>query len=131
MSHEEWKDAEPSPRPGPTRVAVISRDGIVVNERMHRAADLFVYEHHAGGVTFVERRALPPASGRVFRDFSALASVVKDCAWIVSLGFNGEARKELTARGFRLLETRGPIEQVIRGLPLDTLPPPANPSSSA
>jgi len=49
----------------------------------------------------------------------------------VSLGFNGEARKELTARGFRLHEARGPIEQVIRGLPLDTLPPSAAPSTAA
>jgi hypothetical protein len=102
-----------------------------VNERLHRAADLFVFEANQGRVTFVERRALPRTKGRVFRDFSALATLVQDCGWVVSLGFNGEARKELTARGFRLHEARGPIEQVIRGLPLDTLPPSAAPSTAA
>ena len=106
---------------GATRIAVASRDGLGVNERLHRAVDLHVFERHTGHVTFVERRALPPAKGRVFRDFSALAEIFRDCGWVVALGFNGEARKELAARGFRLAETRGPIEQVIRGLPLDRL----------
>ena len=102
-------------------MALTSRDGVAVNERMHRATDLFVFERSASRVDFVERRALPPAPGWVFRDFSALERVARDCGWIVSLGFNGEARKELAARGFRLHEARGPIVQVIRGLPLDPL----------
>jgi hypothetical protein len=114
-----------------TRVAVTSRDGISVNERFHRAADYFVFEREGNAVQFVERRERPVTMARVYRDFSSLAALLHDCAWIVSLGFTGEARKELGARGFRLHEARGAIEQVIRGLPLDTFPPSAAASDAA
>ena len=107
------------------RIAVTSRDGISVNERLHRAADFFVFERGGdGGVRFVERRARAATKARVDRDYSSLATLLADCGFVVSLGFNGEARKELAARGFRLHETRGAIEGVIRGLPLDTVSPP-------
>lgn len=111
------------------RVAVISRDGVSVNERLHRAADLFVFERAGERVEFVARRTLPPSKMRVFRDFPSLVTQCGDCRWIVALGFTGEARKELSARGFRLHEARGAIEQVIRTLPGDTLaaPPAAAP----
>ncbi len=105
------------------RVAVTSRDGVSVNERLHRAADYLVFERRGDQVAFVERRSRPATAARLFRDFSSLAKLLEDCAWVVSLGLNGEARKELAARGFRLLESRGPIEGVIRGLPLDTVTP--------
>jgi hypothetical protein len=104
-------------------VAVTSRDGIAVNERLHRASDCFVFEAAEGRVAFLERRTLRAETTRPYRDFSSLAALLRDCAWIVSLGFTGEARRELAARGFRLHEDRGPIEQVIRGLPLDTFLP--------
>jgi hypothetical protein len=115
------------------RIAVVSRDGISVNERFHRVADFFVFERGEDGrVEFVDRRVVKAARGRVFRDFPSLESLLSDCKVLVSLGFNGEARKELAARGFRLHEARGPIESVIRALSLDTLAAPeATPTEPA
>jgi hypothetical protein len=110
------------------RIAVISRDGIGVNERLHRARDCFVWERAGDGddhaPRFVERRVLAPATTRLFRDYLSLAQRLHDCRWLVALGFNGEARRELLARGFRLHEARGPIEVVIRSLPADSVAPP-------
>ena len=111
-----------------TRIAVISRDGIGVNERLHRARDCFVWERvgevGAPSPRFVERRVLAPPSTRIFRDYLSLARALHDCGWLIALGFNGEARRELTARGFQLHEARGPIEVVIRSLPADSVAPP-------
>ena len=110
-----------------TRVAVISRDGVGVNERLHRARDCFVFDRDGAGdaaaVRFVERRALSSAPARVFRDYLSLEQRLHDCGWLVALGFNGEARRELVARGFRLHEARGAIEGVIRSLPPDSVTP--------
>lgn len=109
---------------GGLRIAVVSRDGVGVDERLHRACDLFVFERRGERgeeIAFVERRALPARAGRPFRDFPSLAAAAHDCGWIVALGFNGEARRELAARGFRLSEARGPIDEVIRALPADSV----------
>lgn len=108
----------------PGRIAVISRDGVGVNERLHRAADVCLFERRGDAVRFVERRALAPPVGRVFRDYLSLAQAAAGCRTIVALGFNGEARRELEARGFRLHEARGAIERVIRSLPADSFGPP-------
>ncbi|MSR46033.1 MAG: hypothetical protein EXS13_03030 [Planctomycetes bacterium] len=115
MSH----DARPS-----RRIAVISRDGIGVNERFHRAADCVVWERHGNEVRFVDRRALPASPGRVFRDYLALANLVADCGWVIALAFSGEAKRELAARGFRLHEARGAIASVILALPADSFTSP-------
>jgi len=109
----------------PVRIAVTSRDGVGVNERFHRATDYFVFELRDGRAAFVERRRRPAGDGRLFRDFSTLERLLAGCRWVVSLGFNGEARRELSARGFLLHEARGPIETVLRALPSDSLAPPA------
>ncbi len=106
------------------RIAVISRDGVGVNERLHRAVDVCLFEVAGDSVRFVERRALPVPTGRVFRDYLSLARAAAGCRTIVALGFNGEARRELEARGFRLLEARGAIDCVIRSLPADSFGPP-------
>lgn len=105
----------------PLRIAVISRDGVGVNERLHRASDAFVWEREGGAPRFVERRALSSAPTKLFRDYLSLATVLADCGWVVALGFNGEARRELAARGFRLHEARGTIAEVIRALPADSV----------
>jgi hypothetical protein len=107
-------------QPRATRVAVTTRDGVSVNERLHRALDLHVFERRGDEVAFVERRARPASRAKVDRDYSSLEKLLADCAWVVTLGLNGEARRELAARGFRLLETRGPIDEVIRKLPLES-----------
>lgn len=109
------------------RVAVISRDGIGVNERLHRASDVCVFERRGGLVAFLERRRLPTQPGRPFRDYLSLATAIADCSWVVALAINGEARKELTARGFRLHEARGSIETVLRALPADSFSPTTRP----
>lgn len=97
-----------------------SRDGVSVNERFHRALDYFVFEVSRGRVEFVERRVRPVPEQRLFRDFSSLAALLGDCAWVVSLGFNAEARRELEARGFRVHEARAPIEGVIGEIAADS-----------
>ncbi len=105
------------------RVAVISRDGVSVNERLHRANDAFVWERDGAAVRFVSRRTLSSAPTKLFRDYLSLARVLSDCQWVVALGFNGEAKRELAARGFRLHEARGAIEGVIRTLTPDSVLP--------
>ncbi len=103
------------------RIAVISRDGVGVNERLHRALDCFVFDREGDRVSFVERRVFASGATRLFRDFLSLESTFQGCVWIVALGFNGEAKRELAARGFRLHEARGPVEGVIRALPVDSV----------
>jgi hypothetical protein len=105
-------------------IAVISRDGIGINERLHRATDVFVFSRAGDTVRFVERRPLPAPVGRVFRDYLSLAQAVAGCRTIVALGFSGEARRELAARGFLLHEARGPIDGVVRSLPAGSFGPP-------
>ena len=107
----------------PWRIAVVSRDGVGVNERFHRASDDFVFEWTAAGLRFVDRRLRPPSKGPVFRDYAGLALQLADCRTIVALAFNGEAKRELERLGFRLHEARGPIDAVIRRLAADSVGP--------
>jgi hypothetical protein len=62
-------DTQAVPARVPLRVAVTSRDGLAVNERVHRSRDFFVFEATGAGFRFVERRYLPPSGERVNRDF--------------------------------------------------------------
>ena len=97
------------------RIAITTRDGISVNERFHRAVDDSVWELAEGGsLRFVERRPRPSVVGGAFRDFEHYAKNLADCRWVASLGFTREARRELSGRGFALLELRGAIETEVR-----------------
>lgn len=101
-----------------TRCAVVSRDGISVNERFHRAHDFFVFDVESGPrgrVTFVERRYFPHAEP-MLRDFAGVAELLRDCEHLVALAFLGAARRAFTGLGFAVHEGRGEIQQVLRDI---------------
>jgi len=103
------------------RVAVASASGFVVDRHFGHAADLLVYEVNEEQVCFVGRRAVGKycAAGpancddpeeRLARAVSALAG----CEAVVVLRIGDAPRRQLEARGFRVVMSTNRVEDAVR-----------------
>ena len=95
------------------RVAVTSRDGVSVNERLHRANQLLVFVWDGSECHFLERRPKPEGVNAL-QVAEALAEHFSDCQFIFSVQVMGSTKRVLRGKGFAIIECRGPIHDVIR-----------------
>ena len=101
-----------SPRPC---VAVVSMEGVLVNQHLGEAEKLLVYEAHEGRLQLREARAAPAKGGGMQR-WQALAEVLSDCSTLLVSGVGGNPRKVLAASGIEVLEIEGLIEEAVRAV---------------
>jgi nitrogen fixation protein NifB len=101
-----------SPRPC---VAVVSMEGVLVNQHLGEAEKLLVYEAHEGRLQLREARAAPAKGGGMQR-WQALAEVLSDCSTLLVSGVGENPRKVLAASGIEVLEIEGLIEEAVRAV---------------
>ncbi len=94
------------------RMAVTSRDGVSVNERLARSSEALLFQVTSQEVRFEERRPVS-APGTARPDADAWGSALQDCEVLVTVAVTGAMRRGLEAHGLRVEERRGPIVEVL------------------
>ena len=96
-------------------VAVASREGTLVNEKLGKARNLLIYGKRDGNIVLIERRKTPePGNG--FKRWEELAELIKDCRAILVSGIGNNPRKVLDREGIDILEVEGLIDEAVEAV---------------
>jgi nitrogen fixation protein NifB len=90
-------------------VAVASFEGMLVNQHLGEAKELFIYKETPKGYRFVEKRTTPP-SGDGERRWLALSKTLKDCKALLAGGAGSSPVRVLQASGIRVIQMTGLID---------------------
>lgn len=93
-------------------VAVASREGILINQHLGEATEVWVYKKTNGEFKFLEKRPAPAAGGGV-RRWLELADRLTDCSAILVSNAGDSPREVLGLKGIRVIETEGIIEDAL------------------
>lgn len=98
-------------------VAVASWEGMLVNQHLGEATDLWIFAPDESGAAYrlIEMRKTPPAGGGNQR-WLDLAAILHDCRCVLVGGIGQSPRDVLTQRGIRVIEMEGVIEEGLDGV---------------
>jgi nitrogen fixation protein NifB len=104
-------------RPTPSRpyLAVTSREGMLVNQHLGEAEQLYIYARTPAGMELVALRSTPPRGGGSQR-WSQLADLIGDCHTLLVGGIGPTPRQILEVSGLHILEVEGLISEVCYAL---------------
>jgi nitrogen fixation protein NifB len=97
------------------RVAVASREGVLVNQHLGEAEKLYIYENNQGRPELIESRPTPPAGGGQSR-WEALFLVIRDCDTLLVNGIGESPRRTLTDKGIEIFEIEALIEEAVQAV---------------
>lgn len=100
------------PRDHRPYVAVASREGVLVNEHLGEATELWVYEDAEGSPRLVEKRATPSAGGGHQR-WVELAGLLSDCRAVLTSGAGSTPRGVLAEQGIDVMIADALIEDAL------------------
>jgi len=100
-------------RPGQTRVAVASREGLLVNAHLGEAREFLIYEPADGGYRYLESRSAP-AAGSGPRRWLELSETLSDCAQVLVNAVGPSPRAVLETEGLQVEEIEGLIEDALK-----------------
>jgi nitrogen fixation protein NifB len=93
--------------------AVASMEGILINQHLGEAAQLFVYGMKDGNVSLIETRRTPePGTG--MKRWEALSESIRDCRTLLVSGIGDNPRQVLTAKGLEIMVAEGMIEDAVK-----------------
>jgi len=95
-----------------TRIAVATREGVLINQHLGSATELEVYSCKSGVVSLHSRRPVA-ASGGGDERWRELAHIIKDCHTLLVYRAGNSPRKILEEEGIRLCETQGSITEIL------------------
>ncbi|HOV15072.1 MAG TPA: NifB/NifX family molybdenum-iron cluster-binding protein, partial [Spirochaetota bacterium] len=102
-------------------VAVASMEGILVNQHLGEAEEVYVYAYKDGKPFFIEKRPLPLAGGGNKR-WIEFTEVIKDCSAVLVSGAGDNPRGIFFGQGVKVIITQGVIEELVgnyfKGIPL-------------
>ncbi|MBN1953290.1 MAG: radical SAM protein [Bacteroidales bacterium] len=90
-------------------VAVATHEGILVNQHLGEAGELYIFEESKKGYKLVETRKTPDRGAGDFR-WMELAGVLKDCRAILVGGAGPSPVKILEKSGLRIIQMTGLID---------------------
>ena len=95
-------------------VAVASMEGSLVNQKLGKARELFIYGRGNGSVTFIESRKTPePGAG--MKRWEDLAESLHDCRALLVNGIGNNPRQVLSKK-IDILELDGLIEEAVEAV---------------
>jgi len=103
--------------PGENRpyVAVTSMEGMLVNQHLGEAKDVWVYQPEGPGFTLVEKRSTPSPGGGDLR-WEKLGTVLKDCRALL-VGEAGQTPRDILNRaGVKVYRTEGMIDYALEAV---------------
>ncbi|MDC7225129.1 MAG: radical SAM protein [Spirochaetales bacterium] len=89
-----------------TKVAFVSREGVLVNQHLGEAGEFYIYEQIGDNLALSETREAPPA-GTGERRWAEVAAVLKDCAYLLTSGAGDRPVKALGGSGINVLTIEG------------------------
>lgn len=93
-------------------VAVLSHEGVFVNQSLGEATQLWIFGRERGGFVLVERRAMPGSERKTER-WLRVAARLRDCRVLLVQGAGATPRGILASAGVEVLATSGPIEEAL------------------
>lgn len=96
-------------------VAVASWEGMLVNQHLGEASQLWIFKQSPIGYEYVECRDTPPAGNRGQR-WLDMAELLKDCRAILVSGVGVTPRSILAVKGIRVVEMEGVIEEGLNAI---------------
>jgi len=100
---------------GDMRIAVVSSDRKVVNERFGTAKRFLIYEQTENGLQFVGERVSEPLFAGFFdQDMCEwIADIIQDCQKVYMTTISKTAERAVASRGITPVIYQGPIDQII------------------
>ncbi|THB79609.1 MAG: nitrogenase cofactor biosynthesis protein NifB [Desulfobacteraceae bacterium] len=99
----------------PSRVAVATHEGMLVNQHLGEAAQLQIYDIDDDEPVHVDNRPTPEPGSQDLR-WLALADSIKDCQMLLVSGIGEVPRNILSKKGIDILEVNGMIHEVIHAV---------------
>lgn len=96
-------------------IAVGSMEGVIINQHLGEARDLWIFGHENGEVKVIANRNTPP-SGLGDARWNSLAETLKDCRTILTSGVGPKPRKILEGAGLQVIATEGMIKPTLEKL---------------
>ncbi len=101
--------------PPKTGIAIASYEGMLINQHLGEAQELFVFQRVDSGFEFLEKRPTP-ATGSGEQRWQELGENFADCEAILVSGVGDKPREVLKKKGIEVVETEGFIEEALRAL---------------
>ena len=96
-------------------VAVASLEGVLVNQKLGKAKELFIYGKEDGKITLIEKRETP-APGSGLKRWEELSDLISDCRALLVAGLGDNPRMVLREKGIDILELDGLIEEAVEAV---------------
>jgi nitrogen fixation protein NifB len=96
-------------------VAAASLEGVLVNQHLGEADELYIYKQTPAGIRLHERRTTPPSGSGVAR-WEALAAQLGDCRALLVSGIGQNPREVLEKSGITIMVLDGVIHDAIQSL---------------
>lgn len=92
-------------------VAVATREGLLVNQHLGEASELWIYGMNGKGVKLIGKRPTPPA-GLGEERWRRLAESLQDCAFVLVSGAGNRPEQVLSGSGLTVYRMEGMIEEI-------------------
>jgi nitrogen fixation protein NifB len=89
-------------------LAVTSREGMLINQHLGEAEQVYIYTRGAHGMDLISIRPTPPRGGGDLR-WQQLAETLRDCHTLLVNGVGPNPKKVLSQSGLQVLEVEGLI----------------------
>ncbi len=100
---------------GRPNVAVASMEGVLVNQHLGEACQLFIYGKENGGISLLETRETPEPGGGNGR-WETLADTIGDCGTLLVSGIGPKPRSVLEKKGIQVMEIEGLIDDAVQSI---------------
>lgn len=97
------------PREDRPHVAVVTREGLLVNQHLGEAEEAWVYGFADGTPRLIERRRLPAPGGGDER-WESLSTILKDCRLLLAAGAGANPSRILDKNGIEIILMEGMID---------------------
>ncbi len=103
------------PKEKRTRVALTSREGVLVNQHLGEADRFLVYELQDNEAVLVEERPAPDSGTGDIR-WRTMCETLQDCGWIAVSGIGGKPKEVLEESGVMPIVISGMVSEVAERL---------------
>ncbi len=96
-------------------VAVATNEGMLVNQHLGEAEELYIFQDRDGSYELLEKRPLPSAGGGMNR-WQEVAETISDCSYLLVSGIGETPKSVLAEHGIEVRTIEGMISEALNGI---------------